>query len=67
MRHIGNKIWSLPKTEASESTLAFSLAKTLVRDEWSLGDIYQVSQMIEQEPVIKEVIIDLLDIIEGGQ
>ncbi len=58
---IDNKIWGLPLVEKHPTTVALDLVKIFDRSDWSLTDIHEVSRMIEQNPIIKEVVLDLLN------
>ena len=58
---IGNKLWGLPEVDRHPEKVAFALVKVLDRDGWSLQDIYEAGQMIEQMPVAKEVVLELLN------
>ena len=57
---IGNKLWGLPEVDKHPTTVSYALVKVLNRDNWSLEDIHDASQMIEQMPVVKEVVLELL-------
>ena len=58
---IGNKLWDLPEVDKHPATVSYALVKVLNRDGWSLEDIHEASQMIEQIPVVKEVVLELLN------
>ena len=58
---IGDKIWGLPLVDGHPESVVFDLVKILDRRKWGLNDIYDVSHMIEREPVIKEVILELIE------
>mgnify|MGYP001615096901 CR=1 FL=1 len=60
---IGNKIGGLPEVDKYPETVAPALSKVLDRDDWSLRDIYEASEMIEQMPVVKEVVLELLKLL----
>ena len=57
---IGNKLWELPEVDKHPEMVTYALVKVLDRDGWSLQDIYEASSMIEQTPVVKEVILELI-------
>ena len=64
---IGNKIWGLPEVDKHPEMITYALVKVLNRDDWSLQDIYEASQMIEHLPVVKEVVLDLLKLLEANK
>ncbi|KKN29283.1 hypothetical protein LCGC14_0845890 [marine sediment metagenome] len=59
----GNKLWELPKTDAHPESVTFKLVKVLDRGSWGLEDIHEAGQLIQQEPIIKEVVLSLLELI----
>jgi len=60
---IGNKIWGLPRVDAHPESTTFKLVRILDRDAWSLQDIHEAGQMIEQNPVVKEVVLTLIEML----
>ena len=61
---IGNKLWGLPEVDKHPAMVTPDLVKLLNRDNWSLQDIHEASQMIEQLPVVKEVVLELIKLIK---
>jgi len=62
IKHEG-KLWGLVH---NDEPIQCRLVKHLNRDNWSLRDIHEATQMIEQNLIIKEVICDLLVTVEGN-
>ena len=60
---VGNKSWGLTEVEKHPAPVTSELVRLLDRDDWSLQDIHEASQMIEQLPVVKEVVLQLIKLI----
>lgn len=58
---IDNKIWAV---DHINEPIGLRLVKALDRDRWSLRDIHEVSQMINQNPIVKEVVVELLRLLK---
>lgn len=64
---IGNKLWELPEGDKHPLPVDFELVRLLGPGDWSLQDIHEVGKMIDRKPVIKEAVLELINIIKAQQ